>query len=382
MITPEELFSKADKMFNRVVSLNLLGEPIFPLVIPSNKKLTGTNFNQLRKDLVPLYKGSKAFIGSGYSVDWREKKINGSAQSVPTRIYFETLQDFMSFLNRQDDYDKIETCRYEILSKFPTLNKWTCENPSIILEYSTEWSEILKVCYYFVNGTPPYDYYIRELPIEVHSKFIEQHIDILKKLLNELLPPQKINITERDFAGRYFLRKPSVYTQIRILDDDLKPHLGYDDISLSIDDAAWLKWTPKNVFIIENQICYLTFPKVKHSVAIFGEGFKSRLSKNLPWLGRTNLFCWFDLDAAGFEMLNMIRQNYPNAKPIFMNKETYLAFSKFAVEKEVKRKALPMLSDFENKTYDWIIEDHIRLEQEKITQKYVRENVSRFLQAE
>ncbi|MFX8335643.1 Wadjet anti-phage system protein JetD domain-containing protein, partial [Acinetobacter baumannii] len=76
----------------------------------------------------------------------------------------------------------------------------------------------------------------------------------------------------------------NVHTQIRVLDDELKPVLGYEECSLPLDDAAWLKWLPEKVFIIENQVCYLTFPKVKNAVAIFGEGFKSRLSRHIPWL--------------------------------------------------------------------------------------------------
>ncbi|MFX8871900.1 Wadjet anti-phage system protein JetD domain-containing protein, partial [Acinetobacter baumannii] len=67
-------------------------------------------------------------------------------------------------------------------------------------------------------------------------------------------------------------------------------------------------------------------------MAIFGEGFKSRLSRHIPWLEKTNLFCWFDLDAAGFEMLNMIRQHYPSVQSLLMNNDTFESFKEFSVD--------------------------------------------------
>jgi hypothetical protein len=371
MITPKELLDKSNKLFYKIISAHFRGENLFPLVIPSNKQVTGTNFSQLKKDLVPLYQSSKAVKGKGYTIDWKEKKINGSTQSIPNRIYFESLDDFLFFINKDKEFHKIETARKRLVNVSPALESWTCLNPSLLLEYADHWVDIIKVCEYFVRASPPHNFYLRELPIEVHSKFIEQNADILKQILDELLPVERINNSEKDFSSRYFLKKVSIYTQIRILDDQLKTYLGYDDISLTVDDAAWLKWTPQNVFIIENQICYLTFPKIKNSVAIFGEGFKSRLSKHLPWLEKTNLYCWFDLDAAGFEMLNMIKEHYPNTKSLLMDNHTYSKFSNFAVNNLSRKKELRFLSIEERMMYDFLTTNGKRLEQERIPQNFI-----------
>ncbi len=198
---------------------------------------------------------------------------------------------------------------------------------------------------------------------------------MLKKILNLLLPDDWINIESNDFSERYFLRKVSVYTQIRILDDGLKPHLGYDECSLTLEDVAWIKWIPENVFIIENQICFLTFPRVKNSVAIFGEGFKSRLSKDIPWLNQTNLYCWFDLDTAGFEMLNMIREHYPKAISFLMDKETYSQFQHFSVDNKGKKRILPLLSPDEQKIHQFLMNNNKRLEQERVSQIHIQKKL-------
>ncbi|MBX2933858.1 MAG: hypothetical protein KF825_06410 [Ferruginibacter sp.] len=376
MITPKELLAKADKIFFKVVSSHLKGENIFPLVMPSNKQVTGSNYSDLKTDLVPLMQNSKAVKKRGYSVDWKDRNINGTRQTVPTKIYFDSLDDFIHFINKETEFQKIIAAESLLIKNFPALKEWADNNPEILLDNFERWTDIIKVCSYFSSNPPPHAYYVRDLPIEVHSKFIEQNKSLLKKLLDILVPDEWKNITSNDFSERYFLRRVSTYTQIRILDEELKPHLGYDECSLTLEDAAWLDWVPKNVFIIENQICFLTFPKVKNSVAIFGEGFKSRISKDIPWLNQTNLFCWFDLDTAGFEMLNMIREHYPDAASFLMDEKTYKLFEQFSVNNAGKKKSLPLLSSEEQKMYQFLLQNNKRLEQERISQEYVQKQLS------
>ncbi|MFZ8310623.1 DUF3322 domain-containing protein, partial [Staphylococcus aureus] len=78
--------------------------------------------------------------------------------------------------------------------------------------------DLIKVCRYFYQNNPPHNLYLRELPIEVHSKFIEDNTAALKKLLDNILPQDWINKSETDFSGRYLVKKPNVYAQIRLLD--------------------------------------------------------------------------------------------------------------------------------------------------------------------
>jgi hypothetical protein len=375
MIVPKELLAKANKIVFKIIAAHLKGDGKFPLFIPSNKQVTGSNFSDWKNDLMPLYQQSKAVKKRGYSVDWKIKNIKGSKQSVPAKIYFESIEDFLHFVEKENDFQKILLAKDILIKEFPLLDHWANDNPEVLLNHYSAWTEIIKVCKYFTSNRPPHPYYIRELPVEVHSKFIEKNTNLLKKLLDLLLPDDWINIASNDFSERYFLRKVSVYTQIRILDEGLKSHLGYDECSLTLENAAWIKWVPENVFIIENQICFLTFPKVKNSVAIFGEGFKSRLSKDIPWLNETNLYCWFDLDTAGFEMLNMIREYYPKANGFLMDEKTYSLFEKFSVDNKGKKKTLPLLSPDEQKIHQFLMDNNKRLEQERISLPYVQSNL-------
>jgi hypothetical protein len=371
MITPKELLSKSDKLFFKIATGVLKGESLFPLVMPSNKKIAGSGFSELRAAIVPLYAGSKDAKGHGYSVEWKVKNIDGTKQKIPCKIFYDTFDDYLFFTKREKDYLKIKQAYKDISESFPSNSEWAVNQPTFLLAYADLMPDLMKVARYFVDHTPPHNLYLRELPIQVHSKFIEDNTKPLKKILDIVLPADKINADENDFSARYKIKRPNVYAQIRVLDDILIPTSKFNELALTIDDAAILDWQPEKVFIIENKACFLSFPRVNNSVAIFGEGFKSRVSKHIPWLSQSELYCWFDLDAAGFEMLNMIRQYYSHASSFLMDTKTYERFEQFAVTNMGKRKELSYLTDSEQQLYQLLLHDHKRLEQERIEQDFV-----------
>lgn len=375
MITPEQLLAKSDKFFFKIAGAVLRGENLFPLMIPSNKKIDDTGFSNLNSTIVPIYNQSKAAKGKGYTVEWKIKNIEGTKQKVPGKIYFETLEDYLFFTKRGKDLSTIKESYEQIVVLFPQNAAWVKEQPVFLLTYAAIMPDLLKVVRYFFDHTPPHSLYLRELPIQVHTKFIEENTQPLKKLLDEILPPEKINAEEKNFSGRYRIKRPNIYTQVRILDDTLKSTLGFNELALTIDDVSLLNWQPEKVFIIENGACFRSFPKVKNSVAIFGEGFKTRVSKHIPWLATCDLYCWFDMDAAGFEMLNMVRQYYQHATSFLMDEATYHEFSAFSVRSAYRRIELPFLKVEEQKMYHFLLREERRLEQEKIPNIYVQKRL-------
>ena len=375
MITPQELLVKSDKLFFKIASAILRGENLFPLVVPSNKKIDDTGFSNLNSTIVPIYNQSKAAQGKGYTVEWKIKNIEGTKQKVPGKIYYETLDDFLFFTKREKDFSTIRKAYEQIEVMFPQNAGWAKEQPAFLLTYAAIMPDLLKVVRYFFDHTPPHSLYLRELPIQVHTKFIEENTQPLKKILDIILPADKINADEKDFLGRYQIKRPSIYTQVRILDDTLKSTLGFNELALTIDDASLLNWQPEKVFIIENGACFRSFPKVKNSVAIFGEGFKTRVSKHIPWLATCELYCWFDMDAAGFEMLNMIRQYYHHATSFLMDEATYHEFSVFSVHSVYRKIELAFLKAEEQKLYHFLLQENRRLEQERIPNLYVQKYV-------
>ncbi|MBN8864369.1 MAG: hypothetical protein J0H92_13430 [Sphingobacteriales bacterium] len=378
MITPQELLDKSDKHFFKIAGAVLKDENPFPLVIPSDKKIQDTGFNNLQSALIPLYNHSKDKKGKGYTIAWKTKNIQGSQQKIPAKIYYETLEDYLFFTKREKDFSKIKGVYELIATSFPLNAAWAKEEPAFLLTYAAIMPDLLKVVRYFFDHTPPHQLYLRELPIQVHTKFIEDNTKPLKKMLDIMLPADKINFEEKDFFGRYQVKRPNIYTQVRVLDDALKSTLGYHELALTIDDAALLTWQPEKVFIIENGACFRSFPKIKSSVAIFGEGFKSRVNKYIPWLADCELYCWFDMDAAGFEMLNMIRQHYGNAKSFLMDEMTYNEFSGFSVHSVYRKIELPLLHPDEQKMYQFLQKENRRLEQERVSNMYIQKCLDLF----
>ena len=376
MITPKELLDKSDKLFFKIATAALKGEILFPLVIPSNKKINETGFSKLRDAIVPIYSNSKDGKGQGYSVEWKIRNIDGTKQKVPTKFFYDSFEDYLFFTKRDKDYLKIKEAYQIIADSFPLNSAWAKDQSPFLLTYADAMPDLVKVARYFFDHTPPYNLYLRELPIQVHSKFIEDNTKPLKKILDSILPSDNINFNESDFSARYKIKRPNVYAQIRLLDDILKSTSKFNELALTLDDASLLNWQPDKVFIIENKACFLSFPGVKNSVAIFGEGFKSRVSRHIPWLSETKLYCWFDLDAAGFEMLNMIRSYYPQASAFLMDNNTYERFGQFAVVNKSRKKELPYLTDAEQKLYQLLLQSQKRVEQERIDQNHVMQSLA------
>ncbi|MEP7376183.1 MAG: Wadjet anti-phage system protein JetD domain-containing protein [Chitinophagaceae bacterium] len=377
MITSKELLEKSDKLFFKTVRALLKDESVFPLAIAANKRVSATGFSELKAAIVPLYQHSKQAKGKGYTIEWKEKRVDGTKQKLPAKIYFESLEDYLFYTKRAADYRSIQNAFAALSAAFPKLTEWAKDSINFLLIHEEILPDLIKVCRYFEQNKPPHLLYLRELPITVHSKFIEDNTAPLKKLLDEVLPPDWINKKETDFLDRYGVKKPNVYAQIRILDEELKGTVGFNELALTLEDSASLTWKPAKVFIIENKACFLSFPHVKNAVAIFGEGFKSRVSKHLPWLANTSIYCWFDLDAAGFEMLNTIRGYYPSTRSLMMDEATYEQFKQFEVIRAYRKLQLDKLTADELSLYEFLQTNNKRLEHERITQQYVQEQLSR-----
>ena len=95
----------------------------------------------------------------------------------------------------------------------------------------------------YFSHTPQPNLYIRELPIKVHTKFIEQNKGILKELL-DILIADYVNTGEKRFEARYHLKYDEELIRIRFLDENLSHRYtgGLKEISLPISEFCALHW--------------------------------------------------------------------------------------------------------------------------------------------
>ena len=195
---------------------------------------------------------------------------------------------------------------------------------------SDDWPGILKVCRYFLTNPRP-QLYPRQLPIGVHSKFIDQNHAILRDVLDFLLGDH-VNKLADAFGGRFHLLEPEPQIRMRFLDESLQQSLGFPVIDLAVpySEAQELKVANCRCLVVENLMIFLTLPRLPKTIAIFGGGKAAALLTGLRWLQKCQNFYWGDMDDAGFRILSNLRQNGLSVKSVFMDEKTWSFFSHLA----------------------------------------------------
>ncbi|MDR0307849.1 MAG: DUF2220 family protein [Chitinispirillales bacterium] len=376
MITPNEIKIKAEKRYFSYLQSVVEGYPFIEIVIEGSKK-PNENFSIFQRELTELTNNSKEKKGYGYAIKYQTiKKKNLGTQDIPTQISFQSEADYLKYLRKEKEVERFrENCAL-ILSEFPELKDWLAKYPQKAIENQDKWDDILKVCNYF-NSNPNPGLYIRELPIQVHTKFIEKNKTILKELL-DILIQEYVNKDEKDFEKRFNLKYAGPLAHFRILDKNVsqKYFSGIDDLSIPVSQFEKLNLPIRKVFVVENKMNVLTFPVIEKTIVIFGSGFGVENLKNTQWLREVELFYWGDLDVQGFEILSQFRSYFPHTKSFLMNTETFERYFEHDKGTDSKITAALNLTKEEQLLYKQLKENNWRLEQEKVPQRYVNEIVT------
>ncbi|HMQ55403.1 MAG TPA: DUF2220 family protein, partial [Anaerolineae bacterium] len=233
----------------------------------------------------------------------------------------------------------------------------------------------------FSLAQPRPDCYIRELPVEVHTKFVETHQGVLRELLDRLLPAEAIRPDEAQFERRFFLRYAEPPVRLRLLDPKLQIQLSWPvtDLSAPLSEIGALNLAGQRVIITENKINFLTLPALPNSLALFGGGFRVELLKEVSWLEDCELLYWGDLDGQGFQILSQLRRYFPRTQSLMMDLATFEAFREFALPGTPSdRLELSHLTAEENALYTVLVGQNLRLEQERISQTFVIQRLQQF----
>lgn len=379
MISPSEIKSKAEKLYPKYLQNIAAGIPFEKIVMPCDKR-PSKDFEKYRKEHDELHAASREMRGYGYSVSW--KNVNHKTlgrQALPQEIAFITESDLLKFVRKEKEVQQFRKDLDAILTAFPLLNDWTKKHPLKVVEHAGQWSDLLKVLTYFSRHPQP-DLYIRELPIEIHTKFIEQHKGILRELLDKLIADYVLE-SEQRFEAHFHLKYDEELIRIRFLDEKLSQAYGagIKDISLPVSEFCALSWKVKAVFIVENKVNFLTFPPIADAIIIWGHGYGITSLKKADFLQHAPLYYWGDLDAQGFEILSQFRGYFPQTQSILMDSHTFDRFFEGESGKESKISVTLHLTDAEQAIYEQLKKNNWRLEQEKIPQNYVLEFISQFI---
>jgi hypothetical protein len=378
MISPEDIHQQAIKWWKPFLQSIISSEPFFPKEIDRIGKIrpgdvTG-RLDVLQDEIAALYKRSKNETGRGYWIKIAEKNFRrtGSHQ-LPDSIVFETAEDYLHFVRKGAEYERFLDNYRMITQSLPQLQAWAMQNIISLTSSEVDWKSILAVCAYFISHPRP-DLYIRQLPIAVHTKFIEENSPLLQSLLDFLIPDHIRDPHQKRLADRYFLRRDEPLIRLRMLDRSLAFPNNIMDISIRLSDFEKGKWQNRHVVITENKMNFLALPDIPFTIAIWsGGGFMVSYLRDTQWLRDKNIFYWGDIDEHGFQILHQLRTYYRQTQSIMMDRPTYELFKEFAVAGERnKAESLSLLDAEEHRLYDTLksMPGSNRLEQEKIPQAY------------
>lgn len=377
MITPKEIKDKTEKKYTSYLQSLIENVPFSKLVIRGDKTYTKSSLPEFEKEIQLIDSQSKEKKGFGYTLEFQRVKTKYlGTQDLPISIYFDTEKDFLKFLGKGKEVELFRQNVKVILDEFPDLKIWIFKNPLKVIQNQTYWGSILKVCRYFKKNPRP-NLYIRELPINVHTKFVEDNQSIIRELLDVLIS-EYINKSEKLFEKRFNLKYSEPQVRFKILDKEISYKLfsGLDDIAIPVSQFETLNLPVKKVLVVENKTTLyttLTLPKMEKTIAIFGSGCSVYILKNTQWFNDIRLLYWGDIDVQGFEILSQFRAYFPHTKSVMMDKQTFDQFFENGLGIPTVISANLNLDKNEQELYEVLKENNWRLEQEKIPFGYAND---------
>jgi hypothetical protein len=375
MITPKEIKDKTERKYISFLQSLVEQRPFEKLVIRSDKSYTKSSLSEFEREIQQIHSYSKEKKGFGYSLDFQKVKTKYlGVQDLPISIYFDNEKDFLKFLGKENEAHSFKSNLEIILREFPELKDWIIKNPKKVIDNANEWKNILQVCQFFKQNPKP-NFYIRELPIKVHTKFIERNKRIIRELLDVLIS-EYVKSEEKEFENRFNLKYAEPQIRFKVLDKTISDKFfsGIDDIAIPVSQFEKLNLPIKKVLVVENKTTLyttLTLPRMNDTIAIFGSGFSVFNLKNVLWFDNLKLLYWGDIDVQGFEILSQFRTYFPQTKSILMDKQTFDKFFEDDNGTPTNNSTKLNLTDEEQLLYDILKTNNWRLEQEKIPLDYV-----------
>ncbi len=372
MITPSDIQQKAARLYLPFLQAWLQGSAFFPLDFPVGR--LAADYVELRSAVRELQAQSREQRGYGYTIQYEVQQTRRmGTQTLPVRVLIETEQDFLRLLAKEDEFQQFQQDVALIRAQLPQLESWMQQYPQKVIARHGLWEDLLAVCCYFLQHPRP-GLYIRELPINVHTKFIEQHRGIVRELLEQLLPPEAILAQAPTFEQRFGLREKEPLLRLRLLDHQLHTHytLPLTELSVPLSQFAALAFLrSQRCIITENEMTFLTLPPQRNTFALFGGGFQVSSLQAIAWLAECPILYWGDLDAQGFQILSSLRSLFLHVTSLMMDRETLSTFSAFCVPGTPSPvRQLPHLNPAEHDLFLHLAENNLRLEQEHISHAY------------
>lgn len=294
-------------------------------------------------------------------------------QEVPVRLHLHDADAVAAFVGGSlaTDYGRLKASAAGVYGRFgPTdaLASALRRHASTVLAYTDAERTTVEEVLDWLLATDVAGLRPRQLPIRgVDSKWFTSHRTVLSALHAAITGAASLGVVDSDPLVR-----------VRILDPRIAPG-GIQDFSAPARQLASLTFEPRIALVVENLETLLALPSWPGIVAIHGSGYAVDVLGGLPWLLRTPIVYWGDLDSHGFAILHRLRTAHPDVTTALMDIATLDAHRDLWVpEPKPTRGTFSTLTEQESGTLSALrAAGDVRLEQERIPWAYALTGLER-----
>lgn len=384
MITPEEIREKAKRLYGEVVSAWLRQAEIFPRYLPVNRQVSKVVSEAIAQQQL-LREHAKPNKGFGYSLEFEEIQSRGyGLQRFVRAVYFETREDLLRTIGKVGEFQRLTRMVEEIRARQPRLEPWLEKHWKRLIGLESDISDLLSVVEYLTANPRP-GCFVRELPLAISTKLVEQNTGLLSAWLDILLPPAAIHFgfERHQFEERYGFRAVDDQLWVRVLDETLQRELGCpgSELALPLRTLAQLPVRDVEAVIVENKINLLTLPQRPRTLALGGLGKAVSRLYGIEWLNTLSINYFGDIDVEGLQMLAHVRNRWPQTRSWLMDMATLEEFRQWIIPGNVYALDLQPpaeLTDSERDAFIACRDNQWRLEQERIPQATINARFGRW----
>jgi hypothetical protein len=197
--------------------------------------------------------------GRGMRVETRT--IGGrvvGTNEIPHKVWIDSDDQLWALIGTSRQVSRFTELLTATRARAPRIAEWVTSKPLEALRFADEWDKLINTVLWISCHTS-HDKYLRQIDVPgVDTKFIESHRGILSTLLDQQLPAERVDSTRppSEFAGRYRFRTKPDYVRFRWLGQ----RNGYTEMSVQLAELASTPPECSAVFVVENEITYLSFP--------------------------------------------------------------------------------------------------------------------------
>lgn len=377
MITPLQIREKAKRKVNSFLRNQLQGKPfdLWPVRFrtPNEHELT---WIQAEKWIQSLRAQSKDTIGYGYRIEFKPRRFHGN-NDIPDRIIFDHAEDVFRYAGRYREVLLAKKSFTLLIDEFPVLQEWCINNIPILISEHSEFLYILRVVKEYLANPRP-GIYRREFAAAPHSKYLEEYEKLISELL-DVVAPEHIDRSQTSFDARYGFKRHPRTCWVRFLDPNYKPvGISGDWIALTYETLAEMR-LPSKILISENRTPLLSLPPYEDTLGIWGSGGAASTLAKQKWVNEREVFYWGDLDCHGLSIYAKFREYSPNSQRILMERSVLDNFKDLTGEYRDSVPSLPNSLNYDEKVlFSYVVENKLRLEQERIPHTYVLNALSSF----